>query len=492
MPTPTRPDPPAPALADGTRRPRVALVSLGCPKNQVDSELILGRLQADGFELVASPDDADTLVVNTCSFIDRARAESVEALLDAAAWKAGAPHRQVVAAGCLVQRYGTDLATEIPEIDSFIGLDDLRDASLRIREFAPAGSPVNRLPAFASAPAPASTSAAQAPQRTALAGAATLLFDGTNPRVRLSPPWTAYVKIAEGCDQNCGFCAIPTFRGRVRSRSFEDLADELARLAADGVVEANLIAQDSTGYGRDIGLKDGLAALVRHIDALDAAPRWIRIHYLYPGRISHGFLDAVAGARRIVPYVDLPLQHAHPDVLRRMRRPGTAETYLTQLGALREAMPGAGMRTGFIVGFPGETDDEFETLCAFVEEAGFDSVGVFTYSHEENTSAHDLDDDVPADVKEERKTILEEIAAATALERNRARLGARLEVLVEGPCEDQPEHAEGRWAGQAPDVDGRVVIEGAAALAAGGFVHVEIVDAAPHELRARLTEAPAP
>lgn len=462
-----------PSQSAGAPRRRVALVSLGCPKNQVDSELILGRLQADGFEVVDDPDQADTLVVNTCSFIDRARAESVDALLDAAAWRSGRAGRQVVAAGCLVQRYGDDLRAEIPEIDTFVGLDDLALATARIRESAPA----------AAKPAPARLPALAA-------GPATKLFDGANPRLRLSPPWTAYVKIAEGCDQNCGFCAIPTFRGRMRSRTIEDLEAELGRLADEGVVEANLIAQDSTGYGRDLGLKDGLATLVRRLDALPSAPPWIRIHYLYPGRITRGFLDAVASARRIVPYVDLPLQHAHPDVLRRMRRPGNAESYLQQLAALRRAMPGAGMRSGFIVGFPGESEAEFETLCSFVEEAAFDAVGVFTYSHEEATAAYAEDDDVPADVKDERKAVLEEIAAAAAHARNASRIGTRLTVLTEGPADDDPSSAQARWAGQAPDVDGRVLIENALSLAAGHFVEVEIIDAGPHEMRARIAAQP--
>ena len=343
-----------------TARPRrrVALVSLGCPKNQVDSELMLGRLRAEGHELVESPDEADTLVVNTCSFIDRARAESIDALLDAAEWKKGAEGRQVVAAGCLVQRNGEELASELPEIDTMVGLDDIHDVGARIEATSPAGAA--RLPALGSG------SALREPAGTASAGAATGLFSSADPRVSLSPPWTAYVKIAEGCDQSCAFCAIPTFRGRMRSRSLDDLAAEMASLAAQGVVEANLVAQDSTGYGRDIGMRDGLAELVRHLDGLEEAPDWIRIHYLYPGRISHNFLEAVAGARRIAPYIDLPLQHAHPDVLRRMRRPGNAESYLRQLESLRKAMPGAGMRSGFIVGFPGESEDEFAELCEFV------------------------------------------------------------------------------------------------------------------------------
>lgn len=466
------------------RRRRVALVSLGCPKNQVDSELMLGRLRAEGHELVDDPDQADTLVVNTCSFIDRARAESVDALLDAAEWKKGAEGRQVVAAGCLVQRSGEELERELPEIDTLVGLDDIHDVGLRIEATAPLGAA--RLPSLGSAPLP------REPAGTASAGAATGLFSSADPRVSLSPPWTAYVKIAEGCDQSCAFCAIPTFRGRMRSRPLDDLSAEMANLAAQGVVEANLVAQDSTGYGRDIGMRDGLAQLVRHLDALDEAPDWIRIHYLYPGRISRAFLEAVAGARRIAPYIDLPLQHAHPGVLRRMRRPGNAESYLRQLESLRQAMPGAGMRSGFIVGFPGEDDEAFSTLCEFVEEAGFDAAGVFTYSHEESTGAFDLEDDVPAELKEERREILEEIVASVAHERNRARIGTRLEVLLEGEAEEREGHLQGRWAGQAPEVDGRVLVAGARALRPGDRIEVTIEDAEPYELTGRPADSKAP
>jgi ribosomal protein S12 methylthiotransferase len=445
---------------------RVALVSLGCPKNQVDSELILGRLRAEGWEVVAEADAADTLVVNTCAFIDKARAESVEALVDAVQWKKGGDGRQVVAAGCLVQRYGGELAREIPELDALIGLDGIQ----RIHHSLPQNKPgLAALPAAAPEPGPA-----------------TGLFDATDPRLRLSPPWTAFVKIAEGCNQQCAFCAIPTFRGRMRSRSIADLGVELAQLAREGVVEANLVAQDSTGYGRDLGLRDGLAELIESFESLSEIPRWIRLHYLYPGRISHRLLEALARSTRLVEYVDLPLQHAHRATLQRMNRPGSVETHRAQLEALRSALPGAGVRSSFIVGFPGETEAEFDELCAFVQSAGFDAVGVFTYSHEEATTAFALEDDIPEELKEERRETLEEIAASAAHERNRARIGSTLELLVEGPDEDSPRDAVARWRGQAPEVDGRVVVIGGGAIAPGTLVDGTVVEAGPHELVARL------
>ncbi len=354
----------------------------------------------------------------------------------------------------------------MPELDGLVGLDDLRDVG-------------TRLPSLSAAPArlPAASS-----------GEARELFDHEDPRERLSPPWSAYVKIAEGCDQSCAFCAIPTFRGRARSRSIEDLLAELRQLAREGVREANLIAQDSTGYGRDIGLRDGLAELVRAAGAAEEAPEWLRIHYLYPGRISAGLLDALASSPRVVRYVDLPLQHAHRDLLRAMRRPGHAEAYLEQLASLREALPDAGVRSAFIVGFPGETDAHFRELCDFVGEAGFDSVGVFTYSHEEGTHALALEDDVAPELKEERRAELEEIWLAAAHNRQESRIGRELLVLTEGEAEDVPGAREARWEGQAPEVDGRVLIEDGAALPPGSFVRVRVTDAAPTELVAVALE----
>jgi ribosomal protein S12 methylthiotransferase len=446
----------------------VALVSLGCPKNQVDSELILGRLEQSGAEIVEDLEQADTLVVNTCAFIDRAREESVEALLEAAAWKDRKPGRRIVAAGCLVQRSGEELAAELPEIDSYVGLDGIR--GLNVPPASGGGQGRIELPS--------------APPRSE---PATELFDHLDPRRRLSPPWSAYVKIAEGCNQTCAFCAIPSFRGRMRSRPPEDLIAELAALARDGVVEANLIAQDSTSYGRDLGLREGLARLLRAADESEPVPPWIRVHYLYPGRISPALLEALAAARRVVPYIDLPLQHADPDLLRRMRRPGDPESYLRQLAELREALPGAATRSGFIVGFPGETEEAFERLCAFVAEAGFDSVGVFTYSHEEGTHAGvDSVDDVPPELKEERRQQLQEICADVAHERALERVGDVIEVLLEGDAEDVPDARQGRWAGQSPEIDGRVLLHGAGSARPGSLVRARVDEGAPGELVATV------
>lgn len=452
------------------RMRRVALVSLGCPKNQVDSELILGRLEAAGVEIVDDPEQADTLLINTCAFIDRAREESVEALLAAEAWKQAGTGRRVVAAGCLVQRSGQELADAMPAIDGFVGLDGIGGLTSAPAAKSPGSRTLAPLPSVPPPPEPA-----------------TALFDHLDPRHRLSPPWTAYVKIAEGCNQTCAFCAIPSFRGRMRSRPVDDLVAEIEALGREGAVEANLIAQDSTSYGRDLGLRDGLARLVTAIDALDVAPPWIRVHYLYPGRVSGALVEALSASRRVVPYIDLPLQHADTGILRRMRRPGDAESYLRQLDQLRGALEGAAVRSGFIVGFPGETDEAFETLCEFVTEAGFDSVGVFTYSHEEGTHAGtEHEDDVPAELKEERRQRLVEICDDVSHERNASRIGSTLEVLVEGDAEDVADAAVGRWKGQSPEIDGRTLVLDGAGLEPGRVVSGEVVDGGPGELVVRI------
>ncbi|RMG42571.1 MAG: 30S ribosomal protein S12 methylthiotransferase RimO [Acidobacteria bacterium] len=455
------PSAPRPTRATPRHRKRVFFVNLGCPKNQVDGERILGRLEAAGAEIVGDPEAADTLIVNTCAFIDAARAESVDALLDAAAWKEARPGRRVIAAGCLVQRAAGELVSSIPELDGLLAPARIESSEAVL------GPEPPRHPDGG-------------PGRVSLPAAG-------EPRHLLSPPHSVYVKIAEGCDQSCAFCAIPAFRGRQRSRRIEDVVREVAAHAAAGAAEVNLIAQDSTGYGRDLGLREGLAQLIEALDGLAEGPPWVRIHYLYPGRISDRLVEAMARSSRVVEYVDLPLQHADPEILRRMRRPGSPDAYLELLDRLRAALPGAGVRSGFIVGFPGETDAQFERLCRFVEQAGFDAVGVFAYSHEEGTAAASLRDDIPAAVKLERKAALEEIAAEVARARNEARVGQELEVLVDGEAEDRPGWIAGRWRGQAPEVDGRVLApRPRRAPRPGERVRVRVTSAGPAELIGRI------
>ena len=452
-------------------RPRVGVVSLGCAKNLVDTEVMLGHMERAGCTFVQDPDTADVIVVNTCSFIEEAREESVQAILQAAARKRDGSAKRVVVAGCMVQRYAEQLGRELPEVDAFIGLDQL--------------SQIVGAVGASSLPPPTSGARSDLPM---LAGngpvRSTFLYGAESPRRLATPPWTAYVKIAEGCDHTCSFCAIPAFRGTFRSRPPEDVEAEAKRLAAGGVREINLIAQDSSHYGRDRGRSDGLSELLERLDAVDAL-RWIRVHYLYPNTVNQRLIETMARLGRVVPYVDMPLQHAHPDVLRRMRRGGSAESHLALLDRFRETMPGCALRSTLIVGYPGETDSEFDALVEFVAAARFDHLGVFAYSHEESTRAHAEADDVPAELKEERRSRILEMQREIAWDRNAERVGAVEEVLVEGPHAETEHLLVGRLATQAQDVDGQVLINDGLA-AAGSFVPVEITETAGYDLVGRV------
>ena len=419
-------------------RTKVGVVSLGCSKNLVDTEVMLGHLDAAGCEMVVDAADADVLVVNTCGFIEAAREESIQAILDAARLKREGKVRRVVVAGCMVQRYRDELTRELGgDVDALIGLDEL-DAVASAAGLAPAPAPRNDLPMLGVAPSK-------------------FLYSAATPRRRATPPWTAFVKIAEGCDHTCSFCAIPAFRGAFRSRPVDDIVAEASSLASSGVREINLIAQDSSHYGRDRGTGPGLPELLARLDAIDPL-RWIRVHYLYPNTVTDRLIETMATSARVAPYVDMPLQHAHPETLRRMRRGGSAASHHALLARFRAAMPEAALRSTFIVGFPGETDAEFDALMTFVAEARFDHLGVFTYSHETSTSAHAMVDDVPAEVKEERRERLMELQQTIAFEAASRRVGSTAEVLVEGSHPDTDDLLVGRMATQAPDVDGQVII----------------------------------
>lgn len=443
-----------------SKPPRIGVISLGCSKNLVDTEVMLGHLDRAGCAFVTDPARADVLVVNTCSFIDAAREESVQAILDAAAHKKSGKVKRLVVAGCLVQRYRADLERDLPEVDAFVGLDEIESIAAAAGIAAPA--PPSDLPIFR--PAPAST----------------YLYGASTPRRRATPRWTAYVKIAEGCDHTCAFCAIPSFRGAFRSRPIDDVEAEVRSLAAAGVREVNLIAQDSSHYGRDRGERGGLGALLERLDAIEAL-RWIRAHYLYPNTVDARLIETMARLPKVVRYVDMPLQHAHPETLKRMRRGGSGDGHLELLGRFRTAMPDATLRSTFIVGFPGESDAEFETLLEFVRHARLDHLGVFTYSHEESTAAFGLVDDVPADVKRTRRAALMEAQQSIVFERHAARIGEECEVLVEGPHPETAHLLVGRTRGQAPDVDGQILIHDGIA-APGAFVRVRITEAAGYDL----------
>ena len=444
---------------------KVGLVSLGCPKNLVDSEVMLGTLKGRGFELVTEPSDADVIVVNTCTFIAPARQESVDTILEMAELKRAGRCRRLVVAGCMVQAHRDELKREIPEIDALVGLDDVE----RIAE----------------------ACALEAGARfEASTGRANYLYGGRAPRVLATPGYSAYLKISEGCDHTCAFCAIPSFRGAQRSRPIASLVEEARRLAAEGVVELNLIAQDTTDYGTD--LKDGTTAagLLRALDEVDGL-RWIRVLYAYPNRITPDFIAALGSGRRLARYLDLPLQHADADLLKAMRRGGSGASHLKLLESLRQGVPEIALRTTFIVGFPGETEARFETLLDFVRAARFDRVGAFVYSEEKGTPAAALPDDVPETVKEERRARLMQVQEEVALERQRALVGRTLPVLVEGPHQESDLLVAGRTEGQAPEIDGGVILTDAPrVLFPGEFVEVRIDEAHPHDLVGAVVAAP--
>ena len=473
------------ARPEGERPRRVGMISLGCAKNLVDTEVMLGHLERAGCEFVQDPQDADVIVVNTCGFIEPAREESVNTILEAARLKQTGRLERLVVAGCMVQRYRDQLAESLPEVDAFIGLDEL-DRIVSTTGLAGSTSPARPArPKNQLAVLPTSRVVAT-PGAPAVAAwsASSFLYDHETPRRIATPAWTAYLKIAEGCDHSCAFCAIPGFRGSFRSREPESIVHEAQTLARGGVRELNLIAQDTSHYGRDRGEANGLADLLQRLDQIDAI-RWIRVHYLYPNTVTPELVETMARCTRVVPYVDIPLQHAHPETLKRMRRGGSAASHLKLLERFRRSLAGATLRTTFIVGFPGETEEEFESLLAFVGEARFDHLGVFTYSHEERTPAMDLDDDVPSAVKDSRRDRLMAAQQAIVVERNARLVGSRREVLVEGSHPDTDHLLVGRMASQAPEVDGQVIINDGVAVP-GSFVTVELTETAGYDLVGRI------
>ena len=445
---------------------KIGFVSLGCPKNLVDSEVMMGLSQEGGHTLTADPAEADVIVVNTCAFIDSAKEESINTILELAEHKKGGNCKRLVVTGCLGERYREELKAQIPEIDSVLGTGDVPEIVGAIE----GASKSRKIPLTLVQPQ----------------SLPTYLYDAESPRVFTTPRHFAYVKVAEGCDYKCSFCIIPTLRGHYRSRPVEAIVREARSLAARGVRELILISQDTTFYGRDLGAGAALPALLRELNGIDGID-WIRLLYLYPTTITDDILDAMAECDKVVKYVDLPLQHAADDVLRRMKRPGTGKTYHALLSRIRNRIPGVSLRTTFIVGFPGETDAEFEELCAFVRTGAFDHVGVFTYSHEEGTTAHDLADDVPASTKKKRRNALMAEQKRIVVRAQKRRVGAEVQVMVDGPS---PEHElvwRGRLAGQAPEIDPVVYFTDADpdALRPGALLQVKIVGSREYDLVAR-------
>ena len=420
---------------------KAGIISLGCAKNLVDTEVMLGLLRENHIELTKKPREADILIVNTCAFIETAKQESITSVLNMAEYKTSGKCRSLIIAGCLGQRYGKTLLDELPEADAIIGTGAWHRIMEAVRETMDG-------------------------RRVVLIGENDTIYGATTPRILTTPGYTAYLKIAEGCDNRCSFCAIPMIRGRYRSRTVEDIVLEAQNLAARGVKELNLIAQDTTVYGRDLYGEPSLPRLLRELVKIEGV-RWIRTLYSYPRFFTDELIDLIASEKKLVKYVDLPLQHADDALLRQMRMEKL-------LAKIRDRIPGVAVRSTFIVGFPGETDAQFAQLRSFLEEQRFDKAGVFTYSAEEGTAAAELPGRVSEHVMQERYHDLMSLQCKISEEINRSLEGKELDVLIEGRDEAQENVVYGRSYREAPEVDGQVFVEGMESVQPGDFVRVRV------------------
>src|SRR5215510_145237 len=414
---------------------KVGFISLGCPKNLGDSEVMMGQLKTSGYQITADAAEADTLVVNTCGFIESAKKESVEAILEAARLQTAGKAKRLVVAGCLVERYRDELKAEMPEVDAFIGTSQIND----ILTVCDPKTNTRALPVI-----PLGNQSA------------TYLYDESTPRVLATPSHYAFVKIAEGCDRPCAFCFIPQMRGHFRSRRFGSIIAEAQQLAEEGVKEIILVAQDSSRYGEDLGKQDALARLLRELSHVDDI-EWVRVMYTYPTHISDAFLDVLAEEPKAVKYLDMPLQHASQNVLKLMKRGGNRRSLEQLIERVRRRVPGIAVRTTFISGFPGETEDDFKELMAFVKNVEFDRVGVFTYSDEEGTPAFDLPHKVEPKIAKRRRTSLMKEQSRIARRKHKALKGQVVRVLFEGESNESELLWQGRMETQAPDIDGCVL-----------------------------------
>jgi ribosomal protein S12 methylthiotransferase len=453
--------------------PKVGFVSLGCPKNLVDSEVMMGMLARAGYEITPRASDADVLVVNTCSFIAPAQQESVQSILEMAEYKKFGRAQKLIVAGCMVERYRDDIRQQIPEVDAVIGTGEV-DKILEACEgqLRPEGSDGAALPSY--------------------------LYHDLTPRILATPRHTAYIKINEGCDHPCTFCVIPQLRGKFRSRRFESVVREAENLAAVGVREISLIGQDTTFYGEDLGLRDGLPVLLERLAQIKDLS-WIRFLYCYPNRITPRLLDTIAGHPRLAKYLDVPLQHASRSVLARMKRGSNGGAFLKMLERARKAIPGVSIRTSFIVGFPGETEKDFRELCDFVREAEFDWMGVFGYSDEDTSKSFACENKVDEETITRRRDTLMTIQKKISARKLRRRVGQRVRALLEGPSKDTELVWEARLEGMAPEIDGKVYItefegvnDAEELPAPGTMATVEIIESNDYDLVARAVEFAAP
>lgn len=436
-------------------KPVVGLISLGCPKNQVDSEVMLGYLKESGFGISSKAEECQIIVINTCSFIEKAREEAVETILEMAELKKRGNLQRLIVAGCLAERYGSDVIKSMPEVDALLGVNELP----RIMNYCDLNQELTLQSNFEKA---------------------LYLYDHKTPRQLTTPPYTAYIKIAEGCSHRCSFCAVPLIRGPYRSRSISSVLREAETLASRGVKEVNLIAQNTSFFGVDRGEKEDLSRLLKLLAKIEGI-RWIRVLYCHPEHISLPLLETIAAEEKICPYLDIPLQHIDSKLLRKMGRRGNRDSFSHLIETIREIIPDIALRTSFIVGFPGEGEAEFHHLLAFVQEIEFDNLGVFTFSPEEGTKAYNLGDPIAANIKEERYNRLMESQAKISLSKNKSLIGQKQEVLVEGACQESLDLLSGRLASQAPEVDGRVVINQGRAQP-GDFSSLIITEAYEYDL----------
>jgi ribosomal protein S12 methylthiotransferase len=477
-------------------RPRIGFVSLGCPKNLVDSEVMMGLLDRAGAEMTSHPETADILVVNTCSFIDKAKQESIDTILQMAQHKLSGKARKLIVAGCLVERYRDEILKNMPEVDAVVGTGEL-EAILAAAGLDTPSAPPQSPQLFSILP---STSRPEGDLREsqgrftreqwegAEAKLPQYLYDHTTPRLLATQKSSAYIKIAEGCDHPCSFCVIPNLRGKFRSRRFESVIAEAEQLVAQGVRELTLIGQDTTCYGEDLGMKDGLAQL---LDSLARIPdlKWLRFLYAYPNKVTGRLLETIARHDNICKYLDMPLQHASAAVLKSMRRGGNADIFLKTIERVRATVPDVAIRTTFITGFPGESEADFAVLSDFVRAAQLDWLGVFSYSDEEGSGAFHLGDKVPARTIEARRRSLMRLQRSIS-RKSRARLvGRRFDLLVEGPSEETPLLWDGRTQHQAPEIDGKVYINDFGPfeqLNPGQFYQCEITESQDYDLVGRI------
>jgi len=474
--------------------PRVGFVSLGCPKNLVDSEVMMGMLAQAGAELVPRAEDADVIVVNTCSFIESAQRESVNTILEMVRHKSGKA-RKLVVAGCLVERYREEIQKNIPEVDAVVGTGEL-ESILAAAGIAPAGvdsardaSPFRILTSRAEGDARAAQGRfSRETWDGAIADLPNYLYDESTPRVLATARSTAYIKIAEGCDHPCSFCIIPQLRGKFRSRRFASVIAEAERLARSGVREITLIGQDTTCYGEDFGLKDGLALLLEKLADIEDL-RWIRFLYAYPNKITSRLLETIAAHEKICSYMDVPLQHASAATLKRMKRGGSGDIFLRSIEKMRRIIPNVTLRTSFIVGFPGETEKEFEELCDFVRAAEFDWMGSFAYSDQDGATAFALDEKLPLREIERRRKHLMQIQKGISKRKKKALRGKEFDVLLEGESDESDMLLEGRTAMHAPEIDGKLYIadvpEGLEPVP-GEFYRCQITDTHDYDLVAKI------